>query len=314
MAEQWKPGTWTAQPEAVVHFKGSKSEWRNTPDRTGLGVFQGLLTKEAQHMGKAQDRWCVLNNELLIYFESEANCLDPNAGPKGLLNLRRVDSVVVRGHVFTVFFDSDSGVSPRVFDAKTEKEATRWCKNIERRLQWIQSVSSQQLAGGIVKKKSSVNTTTSYKQKARDKITFRCFSIERVSKKVKLHMRELLIDKLGSTPTLSMRDSSENGNGQTSGGAGGGSDFNLATLALITHIVRCNISTDARMFFSTEGGARQAITATSQEYRFPDAASRDNFCYSLHLLQNKIRVFEEGEVLADTNQLDFQVNTQLLGR
>jgi hypothetical protein len=371
--------------EAVVHFKSAhqpkgKPAFKASPDRTGVGSLQGMLTKQAQNVGKAQDRWCVLSNEFLVYYESEEACLNPSAQPKGLLNLKRVESVEVDGlGSFTLSFDKPSGVAPRVFTAGSEKEAARWAKNIARRLEWLslQATGGASASGIGVGSGGGVggggggggggdggsggtpsvkgNATgvplllshSGAKVRARDRLTFRCFELEHgpVSagpggRRAKLLMRELVIDRFGvpgTFPKLTiMRTTGAGiaaaaaaaapdskllaspGNAGSSGisnnaaahaTAHGGSrratpQTTLASLELITHVVRCNVSTDARMFYYSDEGFR---TTTAADYRFPDAATRDNFCFSLHLLCRQIRVLEEGEVPVGPQQLAFQV-------
>eukprot|EP00750_Incisomonas_marina_P000117 INCI10134.1.p1 GENE.INCI10134.1~~INCI10134.1.p1 ORF type:complete len:1102 (+),score=169.86 INCI10134.1:335-3640(+) len=321
--------------EAVVHFK-KNSKHKHTftagPDQTGLGSLQGLLTKQAQNLGKAQERWCVLSNEFLIYYENEATCLNPKSLPKGLLNLRRVESVDLNGSNFTLSFDKASGVAPRVFTAASEKDAARWTKNITRRLEWLSqgkgpsALSNSSGASGPVLAAGIAGIGSVTKQaKARDKLTFRCFEIQRTGKREKLIMRELVIDNFGASPKLTMRATATDSRVESRTGiapsAHAGANGTptviaadsrgrrvtqtcLQSLDLVTHLIRCNVSTDAKMFYCMDEGY---LTPTSVEYRFPDSATRDNFCYSLHLLHHKIRVLEEGEVAAGKHILNFQV-------
>ena len=278
-----------------MHFKGKgKLDFKNAPDRTGLGSLQGLLTKQAQAVGKAQERWCVLSNEFLIYYENEAACLDPNSSPKGLLNLRRVDAVETSGNKFTLTFDKPSGVAPRVFHAPSEKDAARWTRNITRRLEWLHTTAIA--AGGLAGSASP----TSGKQKTRDKLTFRCFEITREGRKDKLFMRELVLDKISTKPRLTIKSGLA-----TSGTIESRNNRSkcLDDLSSIANIVKCNVGTDAKMYYFLS----ESRNAVVSEYRFPDVATRDNFCYSVHLLQPSARVFEEGQVVDGSDELHFQV-------
>ncbi len=82
----------------------------------------------------------------------------------------------------------------------------------------------------------------------------------------------------------------------------------LPSLGHIRNLVRlaAPAGTDAELvYFPDERERRHTV---GMRYRFPDTVSRDNFCYSVHLLRNSVRVLDEGEVVVGTNRLDYQVS------